>query len=95
MTDDKIDPTVEDAYWRTSYASRPYITDGATYDDYGPAYRYGVDSYVRRDGRTFEQAEPEMMSAWQQSKGLSRLRWEDAVFATRDSWKRLDDSVER
>src|SRR4029453_3919775 len=37
-----IDPTVEDAYWRDNYADRPYVTKGASYDDYGPAYRYGV-----------------------------------------------------
>jgi phage tail tape-measure protein len=38
---ESIDPTVEEAYWRENYASRPYVASGATFDDYGPAYRYG------------------------------------------------------
>ena len=34
-----IDPTVEEAYWRETYSSRPYVNQGASYDDYGPAYQ--------------------------------------------------------
>src|SRR5687767_9114464 len=30
------DPAVEDAYWRTNYSSRPYVTQGQPYDDYEP-----------------------------------------------------------
>src|SRR5687767_15789235 len=44
---EKIDPTVEEAYWRETYVSRPYVTKGATFDDYGPAYRYGIDNYSK------------------------------------------------
>src|SRR2546423_536055 len=31
---EKIDPTLEEAYWRENYIRRPYVTQGATYDDY-------------------------------------------------------------
>ena len=48
-----IDPTVEESYWRANYASRPYVEKGASFDDYGPAYRLGVDSYGQSNGRTF------------------------------------------
>jgi hypothetical protein len=90
-----IDPAAEDAYWRDNYSSRPYIQSGGTYDDYGPAYRYGVDSYGRYSDRTFEQAEPELSRDWQTAKGSSRLTWENAKHATRDSWQRVSDTVER
>lgn len=90
-----IDPTAEEAYWRENYASRPYVTSGATFDDYGPAYRYGVDSFGRYDGRTFEEAEPELMRDWDRAKGTSRLTWDNAKHATRDSWQRVSDTVER
>jgi hypothetical protein len=90
-----IDPTIEETYWRTNYASRPYVTQGSTYDDYGPAYRYGVDNFKRYDGRTFDQAEAELARDWDRAKGNSRLNWEKAKHATRDSWTRLSDSVER
>ena len=55
-----IDPTAEEAYWRENFSSRPYVAQGATYDDYGPAYRYGVDAYGRYEGQSFEKAEPEL-----------------------------------
>src|SRR3954466_14594967 len=48
---ESIDPTREDADWRDNYTSRPYVDSGASYDDYGPAYGYGVNSYSRYPGR--------------------------------------------
>ena len=89
-----IDPTAEDAYWRDNYSSRPYVA-GGTYDDYGPAYRYGVDGYGQNQGRTFEQAEPEMMRDWQRAQGSSKLTWDNAKHAARDSWQRVSDAAER
>jgi hypothetical protein len=90
-----VNPTEEDAYWRENYSTRPYISKEATYDDYAPAYRYGVDSFGRFDQDTFEQAEPELRRGWTDAKGSSRLAWEDARHATRDSWQRLSDRGER
>ena len=84
-----IDPTAEEAYWRQNYSSRPYVPKEATYDEYGPAYRYGVDTYARYEGRSFEQAEPELMRDWDRAKGTSRLTWEDAKHPARDAWQRL------
>jgi outer membrane lipoprotein SlyB len=90
-----IDPTAEEAYWRENYSSRSYVKNGASFDDYGPAYRYGVESHGRVKGRTFEQAEPELMHDWERAKGTSGLTWNDARHATRDSWQRVSGSVER
>src|SRR5580765_5571219 len=36
-----VNPTAEHEYWRENYASRPYVTAGTAYDQYGPAYQYG------------------------------------------------------
>lgn len=90
-----IDPTVEDAYWRENYRARDYVTEGATYDDYGPAYRYGVENYPRYEGRPFDEVEPELGRDWQRAKGKSSLEWERAKHATRDSWQRISDTIER
>jgi len=90
-----IDPTAEESYWRKTYSSRPYVKGGASFDDYGPAYRYGVDSYGRSRGRTFEQAEPELMRDWNRAKGTSSLTWDNAKHASRDAWQRLSNVVER
>lgn len=90
-----IDPTAEEAFWRDNYSDRPYVTSGSTFDDYGPAYRFGVDSYGRYEGGTYEQAEPDLMRDWERAKGTSRLPWENAKHATRDAWQRVSDTVER
>jgi len=92
---EKIDPTIEEAYWRENYSKRPYYSKSYSYDDYGPAYMYGVDNYSRYQGRKFDDVEAELSRDWQRAKGKSRLAWEEAKFATRDSWQRLSDTVER
>ena len=90
-----IDPSVEDAYWRDNYLSRPYVTTGANYDDYGPAYRYGVDAYTRYPNRSFDEVESDLAKEWDSAKGKSKLQWERAKSATKDSWQRVSDAIER
>ena len=90
-----IDPAAEDAYWRDNYSSRPYISSGASYDDYGPAYRYGVDSYARYPDRTYEDVEGDLARDWHGARGTSSLEWEHAKHATRDAWDRASNAVER
>ena len=92
---ERVDPTVENAYWQENYRTQPYIRSEFTYDDYGPAYMYGVENYPRYHGRSWDDVEPEMGRDWQRAKGKSRLAWEDARHATRDSFQRLSDTLER
>jgi hypothetical protein len=92
---EKIDPTIEEAYWRENYVSRPYVNKSYSYDDYGPAYMYGVDNYSRYQGRKFEDIESDLGRDWQRAKGKSRLAWEDAKHATKDAFHRVSDTVER
>ena len=91
---EQIDPTVEDAYWRDNYASRPYVS-GGSYDDYGPAYSYGVNSYSKYAGRDFDDVESDLSRDWDSVRGKSSLTWERAKHATKDAWNRVSDSVER
>jgi hypothetical protein len=91
---EQIDPTVEDAYWRDNYSSRPYAS-GASYDDFGPAYAYGVNSYSQYPGRSFDDVESDLSRGWDRTKGQSKLGWEKAKHASRDAWNRVSDSVER
>lgn len=92
---ESIDPTTEEAYWRENYVNRPYVTKGSSFDDYGPAYRYGVDNYPKFKGRKFDEVESELGRDWQRAKGKSTLAWENAKHATKDSWQRISDTVER
>lgn len=84
-----VDPTRESAYWRDNFISRPYVDSGASFDDYEPAYRYGVDSSLKYDGQEFEDVELHLSRSWDAARGKSALGWDRARNATRDSWERI------
>jgi hypothetical protein len=92
---ESIDPTVEEAHWRQQYQSRPYYEKGSTFDDYGPAYRYGWESRGRYGDSSYEDVESDLESGWEKAKGKSRLAWERARHATRDAWDRLAGDASR
>ena len=90
-----VDPTAEDAYWRENYKDRPYTAGGLGYDEYGPAYRYGVASFGQYPGRSFDEAETDLSRNWTGARETSNLDWDRAKHATRDAWNRVSDTVER
>lgn len=92
---ESVDPTVEEGYWRDNFGSRSYVQKGDTFKDYGPAYRFGSDSYGRAEGRTFEQSEADLKRSWESNKGSSSLTWDRAKHASRDAWQRTSDAIER
>ena len=78
----------EEAFWRTQYRSRPYVTYGARVDDYLPAYRYGIDAYVQFSDRSFSDVESILDRNWNKARGRSSLKWVKARLAVQDSWER-------
>jgi len=90
---EQVDPTVEDAYWRENYQNRPYVDLDYTYDDYSPAYRTGYEGYLTysTDGLTYADVEPRLRETYEQQYTDSRLGWEQAQYASRDAWDRLDE----
>jgi len=91
----KADPVVEDNYWRDNFSSRPYVSSGATYDDYAPAYRHGIEAYERYPDRHFDEIESDLGRDWESSRKKSSLEWERAKHASRDAWSRVKDAAER
>ena len=82
-----VNPTEEEAFWRSTYHTRPYAA-GRTYEDLGPAYRYGWESRVNDPERSWDQAENDLERGWENLKDKSKLRWHEAKDATRDAWNR-------
>jgi hypothetical protein len=85
-----IDPTTEDAYWRDNYSSRSYVRQGAAYDEYQPAYRYGWETRKAHVDKSFDEAEPTLARDWDARRGASAMTWEQARPACRDAWDRCD-----
>ena len=90
---EKIDPTVEDGYWKANYSKRPYAAKDVRYETYQPAYRAGYEGYGRYPGKTYEDAEPSLRKEYERSKASSALPWEKAKHATRDAWNRLEQAL--
>jgi hypothetical protein len=91
----RVDVDEEDDYWRGHYNERPYVREGVAYDEYAPAYRYGIDAYARHGGHAFEHVEPDLAAGWDTARGDSRLAWTDARPAARDAWERVRETMVR
>ena len=89
-----IDPKAHDAYWSERFSDRPYFKPGSSFDDYGPAYRYGVATVRRYEGKSFDEAEAEMRAEWLRTRGNSKLDWEDAKHPIRDAWEWVKTDID-
>ncbi len=85
-----IDPTVETAYWRSHYSSRPYFKPEVPYESYETAYRFGWSVY--EPDRSFAEREIELERRWNEEVLLmnkSTLSWEQARAAVKDAYERV------
>ena len=90
-----VNPTAEDAYWRSNHQDAPYKEEGYDYSDYAPAYRVGYEGYGRHaaSGREFNDVEGDLAQEYESSRGDSKLTWDRAKAATRAAWDRVKDKA--
>lgn len=86
-----VDPARERAYWSENFRGRRYVREGSSFDDYGPAYGFGITAWARYPGRNFDEVAPELSSDWAASRGESSLSWGRARHAARDAWDRISE----
>lgn len=87
---EKVNPSIEHAYWRETYKSRPYAASATSYDEFAPAYQYGWESRSRHADKRFEDVEWSLQNDWSNVRGASPLSWEQAKPAARDAWDRIE-----
>jgi phage tail tape-measure protein len=88
---EKINPTIEEAHWRETYTSRPYVDRAKTYDHYAPAYRYGWESRSKMPNASWDESEVALRRDWETHPHSWTLDWNSASHAIRDAWERGDD----
>ena len=88
-----VNPTIEDDWWRTNYASRPYTRHGASYDEYRPAYQYGWQARMMHGDAEWTEIEPNLAAGWMAARGDSKLEWADAKHAAKDAWDRIGPPI--
>jgi hypothetical protein len=95
----KIDPDIEDRYWRANFATRPYVQADRGYEFYRPAYRHGWESRARFHNRRWEDVEPELRRHWEErttgpheesathkAKDTAVGMWDEMKHAVKDAW---------
>lgn len=90
---EKIDPTAENAYWKSNHAKQTYVERDADYATYQPAYRTGYEGFSRYPGKTYDQIEADLKRDYEKSNGTNKLSWEKAKLATRAAWHRVEKTL--
>src|SRR4029453_2994777 len=82
------DWNTEDAYWGTSYRTRPYAGSN-DYSYYQPGYRDGYEGGNEYQGRDWSEVEPELRRNWDPYEKRGQSTWENMKAAIRDAWDRV------
>ena len=85
-----VNPTAEEEFWRETYIREPYYVKGKPYEYYAPGFRIGWEGRVLHHGRTFEEAEPQLMAAYNLTRSGLDPVWKDARPAAQAAWQRVE-----
>lgn len=85
-----VNPTEYNDHFKRTYASAPYYRAGTEWNDYEPAYKYGYDRYSTYAGRKFDDVQNELQKDWEATQTTSKIAWNDAREAVRDSWHYME-----
>jgi hypothetical protein len=83
-------PTAEEMYWRDAYVREPYYEAGRNFEYYASGFRAGWMGRVRHDGRSFNEAEPELIAEFFLGKTDLDPAWHDVRAAAHAAWDRVD-----
>lgn len=84
-----VNPTAEEKFWRETYLREPYYVVGRAYEYYAPGFRAGWAGRVLHDGRTFNEAESDLVAAYVLNKTELDPAWHDVRPAARAAWDRV------
>jgi hypothetical protein len=88
----EVDTSEYEAYWREHYARRPYVRAGARYEDYEPAYLFGIHEYAQTDHpKTWDEVKDKLGVRWEAHCAGTGLSWQEAEPAVRDAWEHMRD----
>lgn len=92
-TAEKADERDELGHFKQVYDKMPYHQDGMEWDDYAPAYAYGMETFRTHGGRVFGEVAADLESGWPRARGASRLSWPQAQPAIEHAWRELADTL--
>lgn len=87
-----VDPRSDLGRFHQVFHTMPYYVSDMTWDDYAPAYDYGIATYEAGSPHTFLAAEPILERGWEAARGDSRLLWSEARDAVAHVWRWYDEA---
>lgn len=81
----------DDAYWRETHSTRPYVQPSDTYETYRPAYRHGTEAYGKYSGKQYTDVRSQLQSDWEATPTNTSFGWDKAEPAVRDAYQRRDE----
>lgn len=88
-----VNPTEYNQHFESSFRDAPGYVQGREWSDYQPAYQYGYQTYGQNRGKQFEDVEGELERNWDSTRADSRLQWNEARSAVRDSWHHIERKI--
>lgn len=91
------DWNTEERWWQENYTSRPYASEGRSFEELRPGYRYGYESARHHRGRNWNEVETELRAGWDryEHRGESRSTWDQIKDSVRDAWDRVTGDDDR
>lgn len=80
----------EDRNWEESFRGRTDLGPNDSFESYRPAYRYGAESRLRHDGRSWNEVEADLGRDWERRGDRGNLTWERAKQSVRDGWHSIE-----
>lgn len=90
-----VDPREDLGRFEQVFHTMPYYVSGMEWDDYAPAYHYGITTYEAGGPHTFLAAEPALEQGWDAARGDSRLLWSEAREPVAHVWRWYDEASHR
>ena len=87
-----VAPTPEELFWRDAYHREPYYVAGRNFEYYAPGFRAVWTGRVRHDGRSFNEAESDLIAEYALGKSELDPAWHDIRPAAQAAWNRVDRS---
>ncbi|MEO5628615.1 MAG: glycine zipper domain-containing protein [Thermomonas sp.] len=88
-----VNPTAYTTNFKDTYQAAPYYNSERNWNDYEPAYKYSYDQYGAHSGKRFEDVENDLARGWDNTKGESRLAWNEARGAVKDGWHYIERAM--
>ena len=87
-----VSPETEASYWREQHSKSPWGKKHS-YEQFESAYRFGYNSFLKHDGKSFEEIEPSLALDYAHARPEEPLPWDTVRPAVNSIWERMSGVI--